>query len=158
MKISAPTSLTVTGISRPSVANSPTPSPDQLVLSGYDRKEESRWKVLAGPVAAVAAGAAVGVAAGLHGGLAAQIVAVGSIPGLALGGFLVGGMAYDKYGDANSDNGAWSGVVLGTLAGVGAGLAQTMLNSGGPVAATTLGISGGLMGLTVFLESMDPNR
>lgn len=138
---------------KPPSQETPAQKPDQIQLSGDENPNPEppkgiRWSNVAVAGGFVAAGAAVGAAAGMYGGLPAELVALGSVPGLALAGGLIGGVVAEKFGPSSSEYRAIGGLMIGGLVGAGAGLAQAFLVSGGgPVAATTLGISGGLMGL-----------
>jgi hypothetical protein len=132
------------------------PNPDQVNLNNQQDPEPkvsySRVAILG---AGALGGAALGAAAGLHGGFLAQAVAMSSIPGLAVGGAILGGIAFEKFGPSSSEYRAIGGGIAGAVVGAGAGIAQSFLaGSGSPVLAATLGVSAALAGSLVAFKAL----
>lgn len=164
MKISAAPSFSMRTLDQ-APPTPPTPpaesgsgKPDQVDLGSPDPgpgpEKGIRWGAVAVTGAAVAAGATIGAIAGNYGGIAAEVVALGCVPGLATAGALLGGVGFEALGPSSSEYRAIGGMMIGGLVGAGAGLAQAFLVSGGgTVAATTLGISGGVMGLAMLFKA-----
>ena len=159
MKISASPNFTLNATNQKPPAPTPapaTPTPDGVNLSGQQPEAEGSKNLyfnLAIAGGAVVGGAALGAAAGMHGGLVAEMVALTCVPGLALAGAIVGGVGAEKFGPSSSEYRAIGGALAGGLAGGLAGVAQAFLaGPGSPLLATTLGISGGLMGAAMLFK------
>lgn len=135
----------------------PVPAQDQVSVtnSAEGQKSKLNYGALAIAGGAVAGGAALGAAAGLRGGIVAELAAWATIPGLAVGGALLGGIAAEKFGPASSEYRAIGGALMGGLAGGVAGIAQGFLagGAGSPILATTLGVSGALMGAALLFKA-----
>ncbi len=135
----------------------PASQQDQVSVSDNAEVKKSRlnYGALAIAGGAVAGGAALGAAAGLRGGIVAELAAWATIPGLAIGGAILGGIAAEKFGPASSEYRAIGGALGGGLAGGIAGIAQGFLagGAGSPVLATTLGVSGALMGAALLFKA-----
>lgn len=129
----------------------PEPPKDEVNLN---QEPGIRYGAVAIAGGAVAGCATLGALAGLKGGVLSEIAAWGSIPGLAIGGALLGGIAAEKFGPSSSDYRAIGGAMLGGLAGGVAGVAQGIWagGAGSPALATTLGISGALMGVALLFK------
>lgn len=140
---------------KPPVAPQPPQAPKDHFESSGDKdpqppqKSGVRWGNIALAAGTVAGGAALGTFAGLHGGIGAELFSMACVPGLALAGGLIGGVAFEKFGPSSSEYRAIGGLMVGALVGAGAGVAQAFLagGAGSPVLATTMGISGGFLGL-----------
>ena len=160
MKIAAaPTpQVTVAPQSRgaaPTEAPAPTQPTDHVEVGADSGESKLNYKALAIAGGAVLGGAALGIAAGLHGGALATVVALASVPGLGIAGAALGGIGFEKFGPSSSEYRAIGGALLGGVVGLGAGIGQAFMaaGSGSPLLATTLGVSGGLMGLAVLFKA-----
>lgn len=157
MKITAAPQFTLNKLPQNDKPQAPAtpPKPDQVDLNGQSPEPKisySRVAVLGG---CALGGAALGAAAGLHGGFVAEAVALCSIPGLAVGGAILGGVAFEKFGPSSSEYRAIGGGILGAVVGAGAGIAQSFLTgTGGPVLAATLGVSAALAGSLVAFKAL----